>query len=75
MTRCQPTKALGPYAYTETDPLSLHLDQTTPQTVSNGAPTFSQGIYANATGDTAITAYKDIVLRAGQKLIFDGAAP
>ena len=28
----------------ETDPLSLHLDQTTPQTVINGSPRFSVGI-------------------------------
>jgi len=28
----------------ETDPLSLHLDQTTPQTIINGAPLFEDGI-------------------------------
>jgi hypothetical protein len=28
----------------ETDPLSLHLDQTTPQTVINGAPIFNAGL-------------------------------
>lgn len=35
----------------------LKLDQTTPQDVDNGAPTFNGGI----------------VLKAGQKIIFDGA--
>jgi hypothetical protein len=29
---------------TETDPLSLHLDQTTPQTILNGRPIFSGGL-------------------------------
>jgi len=29
---------------TETDPLSLHLDQTTPQTIINGIPIFEEGI-------------------------------
>ena len=28
----------------ESDPLSLHLDQTTPQTVISGAPQFNEGI-------------------------------
>ena len=43
----------------ETDPLSLHLDQTTPQTVANGAPYFSTAIktpkiYPNANSTTAL---------------------
>lgn len=32
------------YVKTETDPLSLHLDQTTPQTVTTGIPIFSAGV-------------------------------
>jgi len=43
-------KVLGEYresdSGTETDPLSIHLDQTTPQTVSGGMPTFSGGLLA-----------------------------
>jgi len=30
---------------TETDPLSLHLDQSTPQTVINGQPIFDEGLW------------------------------
>jgi microcystin-dependent protein len=37
---------------TETDPLSLHLDQTTPQQVINGAPKFNAGIKILETGAT-----------------------
>ncbi|OQA56552.1 MAG: hypothetical protein BWY42_00971 [Candidatus Omnitrophica bacterium ADurb.Bin277] len=37
-----------PPLYSETDPLSLHLDQTTPQTVSGGLPLFSSGLKASA---------------------------
>jgi hypothetical protein len=40
----------------ETDPISLHLDQTTPQRVINGTPHFDKGL----------------IIRAGEKLIFDG---
>ena len=44
---------------TETDPLSLHLDQTTPQTIINGAPLFNVGlksskIYPSADSTTAV---------------------
>ena len=46
----------------ETDPHSLHLNQTTPQTVTGGAPIFDGGIKSN----------DDIILKAGKKLIFDG---
>jgi len=35
---------------TETDPLSLHLDQTTPQSVINGQPNFKVGLIADPTG-------------------------
>lgn len=35
------------YLTNETDPLSLHLNQSTPQTVINGTPSFSQGIDTN----------------------------
>lgn len=35
----------------------LKLDQTTPQTVDNGAPHFDKGL----------------IIKAGEKLIFDGA--
>jgi hypothetical protein len=35
----------------ETDPLSLHLDQTTPQTVVNGQPVFDQGLKITAGQD------------------------
>jgi len=43
----------------EDDPLSLHLDQTTPQTVINGAPTFANGVklgkvYPSADSTTAV---------------------
>lgn len=41
----------------------LKLDQSTPQTVSNGRPVFNVGIKAN----------NDVILKAGVKLIFDGA--
>lgn len=41
---------------------ALKLDQTTPQTIVNGAPTFEQGIVSEG----------DILLKIGQKLIFDG---
>jgi hypothetical protein len=36
--------------YVESDPLSLHLDQTTPQSIYGGVPNFSSGLmaYANA---------------------------
>jgi hypothetical protein len=41
----------------------LKLDQTTPQTVVNGAPIFDKGLRSNGA----------IILKSGQKLIFDGA--
>jgi hypothetical protein len=39
---------------TETDPLSLHLDQTTPQTITGGKPNFSAGMtaYTQISGTT-----------------------
>lgn len=40
----------------------LKLDQTTPQTVSGGAPIFGAGLKANS----------NIVLRTGYKMVFDG---
>lgn len=40
----------------ESDPLSLHLDQTTPQTVTGGIPTFVEGIYL---GDNTVSLTKD----------------
>lgn len=43
--------------------LYLKLDQTTPQTVLNDKPIFNAGAKSNG----------DIILKAGQKLIFDGA--
>lgn len=46
----------------ESDPLSLHLNQSIPQTVTNGVPVFNEGIKSNG----------PIILKAGQKLIFDG---
>ena len=51
------------YYISETDPLSLHLDQTTHQHVINGAPRFDGG----ATLDTPA-----IILKSGQRLVFDG---
>ena len=48
----------------ETDPLSLHLDQTVHQHVVNGAPRFDGG----AALDTPA-----IVLRSGHRLVFDGS--
>jgi hypothetical protein len=41
---------------TEVDPLSLHLDQTTPQEIINGAPIFTKGL----------------VIKAGERIYFDG---
>jgi hypothetical protein len=38
---------IGSYLTDETDPLSLHLDQTTPQTVTGGSPVFDDGITVN----------------------------
>lgn len=59
--------------FTAGDARYLKLDQSgTPQAVTGGTPTFNEGITATATGDTAITANKNIVLKAGQRLIFDG---
>lgn len=52
--------------------LYLKLDQTTHQHVINGTPVFDEGIEATSTGDTAITANKDIKLKSGQKMIYDG---
>ena len=41
----------------------LKLDQTTPQTVTTGAPIFDAGLKSN----------NSIIIKAGQKLILDGA--
>jgi len=41
----------------------LKLDQTVPQTVINGAPIFNTGL----------TSQGPIIIKAGQKLILDGA--
>jgi len=38
----------------ETDPLSLHLDQTTPQDISNGQPDFLAGLRAGSTNQLSI---------------------
>jgi len=46
----------------ETDPISLHLDQTTPQNIINGMPIFDGGIRSN----------DNIILKAYKKFIFDG---
>lgn len=43
--------------------LFLKLDQTTPQTVINGVPIFNVGLKSNG----------DVTIKAGQKLILDGA--
>lgn len=40
----------------ETDPFSLHLDQTIAQTVINGTPEFHKGL----------------IIKSGEKLILDG---
>jgi hypothetical protein len=60
---------------TETDPLSLHLDQTTPQTVVNGVPIFNLGLTSNAditaTSFTADAAIGRIYIKG---YISDGAA-
>ena len=40
----------------------LKLDQTTPQTVISGMPTFDAGIRSNGY----------IILKSGQRLVFDG---
>lgn len=54
----------------ETDPLSLHLDQTTPQTVINGAPTFSDGANFTNAGDVTFTGTGDIDL-VGVNIVSD----
>lgn len=36
-----------PPLYSETDPLSLHIDQATPQIILNGAPIFNAGLSSN----------------------------
>lgn len=41
---------IGSYVTPETDPLSLHLDQTTPQSVINGTPIFVGGIKPYSSG-------------------------
>jgi hypothetical protein len=46
----------------ETDPLSLHTDQTIPQTIVNGTPTFDKGLKSN----------DDVIIKAGRKLVLDG---
>jgi hypothetical protein len=46
-----------------TDSLYLKLDQTVPQTVSSGMPTFDGGMRSN----------NNIVLKSGMKFILDGA--
>jgi len=38
----------------ESDPLSLHLDQTTPQTVTGGMPNFSEGLQGSLYDDTEV---------------------
>jgi len=35
------------HSYSETDPLSLHLNQATPQTIINGIPIFDSGLTSN----------------------------
>jgi hypothetical protein len=50
---------------TETDPLSLHLDQTTPQTITGGAPIFGAGLISwgsttfKSLGGFIVTAWLD----------------
>ena len=70
---------------TESDPLSLHLDQTTTQTIINGIPTFSNGInlsnltsgripYAGTAGllgDSSNLAYAEAL--SGTELLTNGA--
>ena len=51
------------YIKTESDPLSLHLNQTTPQSVINGAPTFAAGL--NVTGTMAATTVTGINVTSG----------
>lgn len=46
------TGQLEPGGSAETDPLSLHLDQATPQTVDGGAPKFDDGIVIHGTEST-----------------------
>lgn len=49
-------KILDEYRENDLEGKGLKLDQTTPETVVNGAPTFDQGI----------------IIKAGAKLVFDG---
>lgn len=57
---------------TDNEAKFLLLDQTSPQMVDNGTPTFNEGLTANAVGATAITANGDIILKTGRRLFFDG---
>jgi hypothetical protein len=40
----------------------LKLDQSTPQTITGGKPIFNSGLVSNG----------DIIIKAGQKVVFDG---
>jgi hypothetical protein len=42
----------------ETDPISLHLDQTTPQTITNGAPIFAEGFECT---NSSLTKWKTVI--------------
>ena len=60
MGRNKYDKILGEYRENDADEC-LKKDQTSPETVVNGAPTFNEGIVSNG----------PIKLLSGQKLIFD----
>ena len=51
------------YSLSTLDARYLLLNQSTPQTVINGAPIFDAGLKAN----------DDIIILAGKKLVLDGA--
>ena len=49
----------------ESDPLSLHLDQTTPQSVINGQPNFKAGLISDPTGTFDITTVTGTPVKLG----------
>lgn len=55
-----------------TDARYLKIDQSNPQTVVNGTPTFNEGITATSTNNTAVTANKNIVVANTKKVVYDG---
>jgi hypothetical protein len=66
------------YLTSEADPLSLHLDQTTPQTIINGVPNFNAGM--SAIGTVLMGTFQDEVntvnlANAGYETAYFGGTP